>query len=92
MLIALGVVVWIVLAASALRGARAFALQRTLMSCVPTNSASTAGSPSSSSMAVTSLRLAFSSSRDSAWLWAQGKPRTNPTYRLVSWLRSTTAV
>ena len=50
--------------------------QATATLCVPTNSASSFGSPSSSSMATTSRRLAFSSSKDSACECAPGKPGT----------------
>ncbi len=44
--------------------------------CVPTNSDSILGSPSSRSMAMTSLRLPSSSSRVAPWEWAPGKPGT----------------
>lgn len=50
--------------------------QATAMLCVPMNSASRCGSPSSSSMAMTSLRLSRSSSSDSACECAPGKPGT----------------
>src|SRR5438034_5423172 len=66
--------------------------QPTMTVCVPTNSASKSGSPSSSNIPITSRRLVFSSSKLSAWVWAPGKPGTYPTYIPVSGQRSTTAV
>lgn len=66
--------------------------QATATFCVPRNSASSLGSPSSSSMAMTSRRLAFSSSSVSACECAPGKPGTYPTSSPVTGSRSTTAV
>ncbi len=66
--------------------------QETTTFCVPTNSASNSGSPSSRSMAITSLRLPLSSSWDSAWECAPGNPGTYPTSKPVTGSRSTTAV
>ena len=60
--------------------------------CVPTNSASNSGSPSSSSISMTSRRLEFNSSREDACECAPGKPGTYPTNSPVSGSRSTTAV
>lgn len=50
----------------------------TTTACVPTNSVSSFGSPSSSSIAITSLRLACSSSRVAPWLCAPGNPVRTP--------------
>src|SRR5437667_6815383 len=58
---------------------------------MPTNSASSCGSPSSRRRAITSFRLRLSSSSVSPWLWAPGKPGTYPTYTPVSGSRSTTS-
>src|SRR5688572_10544834 len=66
--------------------------QLTSTSWVPTNSASTFGSPSSRSILTTSRRFAFSSSRVSPCVCAPGKPGMKPTYNPVSASRSTTAV
>ncbi len=66
--------------------------QATATFCVPINSASSFGSPSSSSMEMTSRRLALSSSSDSACECAPGNPGTYPTSKPVSGSRSTTAV
>lgn len=59
---------------------------------VPTNSASTVGSPSSRSIETTSARLVFSSSRVSPCECAPGQPGINPTKRPVSESFSMTAV
>jgi hypothetical protein len=48
----------------------------TCTACVPTNSASISGSPSSRSMAMTSDRFRDSSSSVSPWEWAPGNPGT----------------
>lgn len=66
--------------------------QATATFWVPTNSASRVGSPSSSSMEITSRRLALSSSSVSPWEWAPGKPGTYPTSKPVTGSRSMTAV
>jgi hypothetical protein len=66
--------------------------QATATFCVPTNSASSCGSPSSSSMAITSRRLALSSSSVSACECAPLNPGTYPTSNPVVGSRSTTAV
>jgi len=58
---------------------------------VPTNSASRTGSPSSSSMAITSRRLSRSSSRVAPCEWAPGNPGTYPTKKPVAVSRSITA-
>lgn len=66
--------------------------QATATFWVPTNSASSRGSPSSSSMAMTSRRFALSSSSDAPWECAPGNPGTYPTSKPVTGSRSTTAV
>ena len=48
----------------------------TMTLCVPTNSVSNFGSPSSRSISMTSFRFRFSSSSVSAWEWAPGNPGT----------------
>jgi len=59
---------------------------------VPTNSETNGGSPSSSSISMTSRRLLWSSSNVSACVCAPGNPGTCATYRPVSGHFSTTAV
>ncbi len=66
--------------------------QATARFCVPTNSASRWGSPSSSSIAMTSRRLVLSSSSVSACECAPLNPGTYPTSSPVTESRSTTAV
>jgi hypothetical protein len=66
--------------------------QRTVIVCVPTNSAPNFGSPSSRSISRTSWRFLFNSSNVAAWLCAPGNPGTYPTYSRVSGHCSTTAV
>lgn len=66
--------------------------QATATFCVPTNSASSLGSPSSRSIEMTSRKLALSSSNESACECAPGKPGTYPTSNPVTASRSTTAV
>ena len=60
--------------------------------CVPTNSASRVGSPSSNNISITSRKLACNSSSVSPCECAPGKPGTYPTSKPVSASRSITAV
>lgn len=66
--------------------------QATATFCVPMNSATSRGSPSSSSIEITSRRFPLSSSKVSACEWAPGKPGTYPTSKPVAESRSITAV
>ena len=66
--------------------------QATAKFCVPTNSASNWGSPSSNNIATTSRKLTFNSSSDSACECAPGNPGTYPTSSPVTESRSTMAV
>src|SRR5271157_4480858 len=66
--------------------------QATTTFCVPMNSPSNLGSPSSSSISMTSLRFSFNSSSVSACECAPGNPGTKPTYSPVSEHFSITAV
>ena len=64
----------------------------TMTAWVPTNSASSLGSPSSKSICRTSWRFACNSSSVSPWECAPGKPGTYPVYSFVSGQRSIMAV
>ena len=70
----------------------ASSFQERVMLSVPRNSPSRMGSPSSSSIEMTSRKLDFNSSRVAPCEWAPGNPGTYPTKRSVSTSRSTIAV